>query len=130
MSTVANAQQLHIRLTRLVPLNIAQAVSARDIHAACLAAWDNGWRDPEWLAKLALEGTGQGTAKAPGGLFLTQLRHAASMPCPIDRTPTPPPVTEVVADLNRCTTDPATPEQRAHHMATIRATILRHPDAA
>ena len=90
MTDSTNPGQMHVRLARFLPRDLAAKVSPRLIAECCKAAWANGWRDAEWLATYALEGTEMPNVTNAAAMFTAQLRDAASQPCPVDATPTPP----------------------------------------
>lgn len=96
-----NLSQFTARFVQLVGLNLSVKISRSMVAAECKTAWGNGWRDAEWFAGLALMGTGMDNVHNPAALFTTQLRDSAAMICPIERTPQPPPISEVLADINR-----------------------------
>ena len=81
--------QMHVRLMRLLPQDLARNVSPRFVGEQCQIAHDNGWRDPEWLANVALEGTGMGNVTNAAAMFTQQLKEAAATDCPEAATPTP-----------------------------------------
>lgn len=93
MTDVRSPAVMVVRITRYLPRDLAASVSGSHIAACCQTAWDNGWRDPEWLARTALLGTGMANVTNAAALFTAQLRDAANTECPHDATPTPPPVT-------------------------------------
>lgn len=101
MSESINPSQFTARFVQLVGLNLAVKISRSMVAAECKTAWSNGWRDAEWFAGLALMGTGMDNVQNPAAMFTTQLREAAATTCPVERTPQPPPVAEVWADINR-----------------------------
>lgn len=101
MSESATLGQFTARFVQLVGLHLAVKISRSMVAAECKTAWGNGWRDAEWFAGLALMGTDMDNVHNPAAMFTTQLRESAAMVCPVERTPQPPPIAEVVADINR-----------------------------
>lgn len=90
MSDAGNLTQMHIRLARSLPRDIARSVHPKVVQEAVEVAWANGWRDAEWLATYALEGTAHDSVRDAAAVFVARLKDAASQPCPVDATPTPP----------------------------------------
>ena len=113
MNTTTPAQ-MHVRLSRYLPRELAQTVSPNLIGQCCQEAWDNGWRDPEWLANYALEGTGMANVANPAALFTQRLKEAAAMDCPEISTPTPS-----LPD-GYWRTDPVSPDRALEHIAEAR----------
>lgn len=96
MTDAANRAQMHVRLSRFLkyqPLNLA--VHPKVIDETLDVAMGNGWKDAEWLATYALEGCGHPSVINPAAVFVSRLREAAAMPCPVDATPQPPSVDEL-----------------------------------
>lgn len=124
MTDAANPAQMHVRLSRFLPLDIKRTVSPTIIDDACKAAWDNGWRDPAWLAGYALEGTGMDSVRNAAAMFTSRLRDAAAMPCPTDDTTGPP----------RAFIDPTPTGPPAHdpkgHVEACRDALRRREGAA
>jgi hypothetical protein len=100
MNETRNIAQMHVRLSRYLPRELAAVISPAAIDKALAVAWANGWRDPEWIATYALEGTEQGNVRDPAALFMSRLRDAAEMPCPEAVTPEPPAITEVMRSMH------------------------------
>ena len=82
--------QMHVRLSAYLPRDLAQAVHPQAISDALTTAWQHGWRDPEWLANHALQGTNHESVRDAVSVFLTRLREVAATDCPTMATPTPP----------------------------------------
>lgn len=93
--------QLITRFRSQLPYALGQGTNAAVIADLIGGAWDNGWRDADWLLNSALIGTKHPAIKHPAALFVSQLRAAASEPCPDEKTPTPPPIEQVRAEQNR-----------------------------
>lgn len=88
--------QMHVRLSRFLkaqPLNLT--VHPKVIDEALDTAMANGWKDAEWLATYALEGCGHPSVVNPAAVFVSRLREAAAMTCPIESTPEPPSIDEL-----------------------------------
>lgn len=90
MTDATNPSQMHVRLSRFLPRDLARSLSPAAIDDHCRTAWANGWRDAEWLATYALEGTEHPAVRDSAALFAARLRDIAATPCPTDDTPAPP----------------------------------------
>lgn len=119
VSTIA---QMHVRLSAYLPRDLAQQVHPRAVMLALQTAWDNGWRDPEWLANYALEGTAHPSVRDAGAVFMARLQEGAETECPRIETPQPP---RTITGPNAQTTSAATPDQVAAHVAAARAALGR-----
>jgi hypothetical protein len=93
--------QMHVRLSRYLPRELARAVSPSAIDKALAVAWVNGWRDPEWIANYALEGTENPNVREPAALFVSRLQDAANQKCPEIVTPEPPTYAEVMQTMHK-----------------------------
>lgn len=102
--------QMHVRLTAYLPRDLAQAVHPKAVNDALIVAWQHGWRDPEWIANYALEGTNHESVRDAASVFIARLREIAAEDCPRIETPTPPRELPRAPGWN----PPATAEQRAH----------------
>lgn len=120
MTDVRSPAVMVVRISRYLPRDLAAAVSGAHIAACCQTAWDNGWRDPEWLANVALQGTGMANVTNAAAMFTAQLRDAAAVDCPHDATPTPPPVTSPDPQYAG---PPAHEHEITNHLARMRADI-------
>ena len=89
MTDASNLAQMHVRLSRFLPRDLARSLHPKTIDDACKVAWDNGWRDPEWLANYALEGTEHPSVRDASAVFASRLRDISSTPCPVEDTPAP-----------------------------------------
>lgn len=121
VTDASNPGQLHVRLSRFLPLDIKRSISPNLIDECCKTAWANGWRDAEWLAGYALEGTGMANVTNAAAMFTARLRDIASTPCPQDDTPTPPRAYVDPAPSG----PPARPETVASALAECRKAISR-----
>lgn len=92
MTDAATPAAMHVRLMRYLPRDLAAGVSPKHVASLVQTAWDNNWRDPEWLARVALQGTGMANVTNAAAMFTAQLRDAANTECPLESTPVPPPV--------------------------------------
>jgi len=109
-----NIAQMHVRLARYLPRDLATKVSPAHIDKSLRRAWDNGWRDPEWLATYALEGTGMESVTNAAALFTARLNDACETPCPTENvTPTPPSVEQVKAEIHGRNTPAENPSMYA-----------------
>lgn len=110
MTQAMTPAMMVVRVSRYLPRDLAGKVSPAFIAQCCQTAWDNGWRDPEWLANHALTGTEMPNVTNAAAMFSQRLREASDLPCPEQETPTPP------REINRAPgwSPPATAEQRAH----------------
>lgn len=109
MSSAANV--LHLRISRLLPLDLKRSLHPSELQRLCETAVENGWTDAEWLAGIALEGTAHPSVDSPAAVFATRLRSVATTKCPGtgNETALPAPIAEV-RRANGCTdpvTDPA-----------------------
>lgn len=120
MTAALTPAQMHVRLLNLLPLDIAANISRHGVGEQVQIAWDNDWRDPEWLAKVALEGTAMGNVRNPAALFMDNLKAAAATGCPVEQTPTPPRELDRAPGWN----PPATESQRAHWLDVARAGLV------
>lgn len=109
--------QMYVRLMAYVPRDLAQALHPKPVNDALSTAWQHGWRDPEWLANVALAGTGHESVRDAAAVFLTRLREAVAEQCPTIQTPTPP------RELTRAPgwNPPATPESVTRWASVARA---------
>ena len=82
--------QMYTRLMAYLPRDLAQAVHPKPVNDALTTAWQHGWRDPEWLANVALAGTGHESVRDAAAVFLARLRETVAEQCPTVQTPTPP----------------------------------------
>lgn len=112
--------QMHVRLSAYLPRDLAQSVHPNAVMSALTLAWQHGWRDPEWLANYALEGTGHPSVRDAAGVFLSRLREIAGTDCPRMETPTPPRELDRAPGWN----PPATESQRAHWLDVARAGLV------
>lgn len=90
MTDATSPAQLHVRLVRFLPRDVARALHPKAVDTCLETAWANGWRDAEWLATYALEGTEHPGVRDAAAVFAARLRDIASQPCPADETPAPP----------------------------------------
>jgi len=66
-----------------VPDEFADAVRKHPrVEPAIQDAWDNGWRDAQWLAAMSVMGCKCDDPPDPVGLIVWQLMDAADEPCP------------------------------------------------
>lgn len=86
----ATRAQLLTRFRSQLPYALGQGTNATVVAELVGQAWDNGWRDADWLLNSSLIGTKHPAIRDPAALFVSQLRAASSEPCPIDATPEPP----------------------------------------
>ena len=101
MSTITNSNQLLIAMIRYLPSDINRNVRATELQKLASIAWDNGWRDPQWLAEAGLAGTSHESARDACALFVHQLSKAIETPSPEVSTPTPPPIDETWDAIHR-----------------------------
>jgi len=87
MTDARNPSQMHVRLSRFLPRDLARSLSPAAIDEHIRTAWANGWRDAERLATDALEGTEHPAVRDFAALFASRLREIAGTPCPTDDTP-------------------------------------------
>lgn len=90
---VTSISAMHVRIMKYLPRDLAASVHPKAVHAALTDAWDNGWRDPEWLGNVALEGTGHESVRDAAAVFMARLKETAAIECPHEATRTPPPAT-------------------------------------
>ena len=109
--------QMYTRLMAYLPRDLAQAVHPKPVNDALTTAWQHGWRDPEWLANVALAGTGHESVRDAAAVFLARLRETVAEQCPTIQTPTPPRELDRAPGWN----PPAPPERVAHWAAEARA---------
>lgn len=116
---VTSISAMHVRLIRLLPLDLARQIHPKAVHDLVATAVANGWTDAEWLATVALEGTGHQSVRDAAGVFMSRLRDVAEMPCPQAQTTTPAKLPE---EFFR-PVDPPSPEQLHAHIAAARADL-------
>lgn len=95
MTSATNPALLQLRIVRQLPPSLAKSVNPATLTVIVQTAFDNGWRDADWLAAAALLGTSHPNIHNPAALFASQLRAAADTPCPIDATPQPPSIDDL-----------------------------------
>ena len=95
-----NPQRLHIKISRYLPIELKRALHPSAMDDLCRQAFDNGWRDAEWLAGYALEGTSHPSVENAAAVFVHRLREAVAEQCPENHTPQPAPIDEVRAEMN------------------------------
>lgn len=115
-----NAHQLHIRISRQLPRELSRALHPKALDELCGMAFENGWRDADWLTNYALEGTAHPSVENAAAVFVHRLKDICATPCPLERTPQPPAIDTVLAEINQGhqpSTDPA------KHVQEIRRTL-------
>ena len=98
--TARNPQQLHIKISRYLPLDLKRALHPSAMDELCKQAFANGWTDPEWLAGYALEGTSHSSVENPAAVFVHRMREICATQCPTEHTPQPANINEVRAQMN------------------------------
>lgn len=114
--------QMHVRLMAYLPRDLAQQVHPKAVSDALTTAWQHGWRDPEWLANYALEGTGHPSVRDAAGVFLARLREVVATDCPRLETPQPP---RTLDGPNRPWEPPARADRVTHWAQQARDAMAR-----
>ena len=120
---VTSISAMHVRIMKYLPRDLAASVHPKAVHAALTDAWDNGWRDPEWLGNVALEGTGHESVRDAAAVFMARLKETAAIECPHEATRTPPPVS--IPDPQYAG-PPAPPSEATERITAMRAAIGRN----
>lgn len=124
MSSTANV--LHLRISRLLPLELKRSLHPSELQRLCQTAVDNGWTDAEWLAGIALEGTAHPSVDSPAAVFASRLRAIAATKCPGTGHETALP--DRIGDVRKATRsiDPVIdPERIRSHADACRKAIAR-----
>ena len=96
-----NPQRLHIKISRYLPIELKRALHPAAMDDLCRQAFDNGWRDAEWLAGYAMEGTSHPSVENAAAVFVHRLREAIAEQCPENVTPQPAAFTEAWGAMNK-----------------------------
>ena len=115
-----NATALFVQFMKNLPVDVRAGVNAERVRTLIATAWDNGWRDADWLSNCALMGIDHGDVRNPPAYMLHYLTEVAEMPCPTDSTPEPLPISEVLRHPGHV---PASPEVVAAKADSIRRSM-------